>query len=237
MAGVAKKHKHVEIREKLEKKFAKAKPHSQIPSARQLATQFDVSTMTIRQALQAMQSDGLIYTIPGSGTYVSGEKVSKRLAFVSFSEEILEKGMKPSSQILKAEKVAITNKKLAEILQIELGEHAYRIVRVRLADGTPLALEDSYVPVENAPGLLDHDLKSSLYEIFKNAYERPVVRAESEISPILLDKDQAKTLKAPANTPSLMFGLTAFDVRGRTMEHCISVRRGDKYDFRFSVQA
>lgn len=237
MAAPVKKHKHVEIREKLEKKFGKLKPHSQIPSARQLATQFDASPMTIRQALQALQNDGLIYTIPGSGTYVSGEKLSKRLAFVSFSDEILEKGMKPSSEILKAEKVTVTNKKLAEILQIEVGEPAYRIVRVRLADGMPLALEDSHVPCENAPGLLDHDLKSSLYEIFKNAYERAVVRADSEVSPILLDKEQAKTLKAPVNTPSLMFGLTAYDMRGRTMEHCVSIRRGDKYDFRFSVQA
>lgn len=237
MPATAKKHKYVEIREKLEKKFGKLKPHSQIPSARQLATLYDASPMTIRQALQALQNEGLIYTIPGSGTYVSGEKLSKRLAFVSFSDEISEMGMTPSSEILRAEKVIVTNKKLADILQIQVGESAYRIVRVRLADGLPLAIEDSHIPCENAPGLLEHDLKSSLYEIFKNAYERPVVRADSEVSPMLLDKEQAKTLRAPANTPSLMFGLTAYDVRGRTMEYCVSIRRGDKYDFRFSVQA
>ena len=237
MAETSKKHKHVEIREKLQKKFARLKPHSQIPSARQLATLYGVSTMTVRQALAALQSDGLIYTIPGSGTYVSGEKLSKKLVFVSFSEEILEKGMKPSSDILKAEKVIVTNKNLAEILQIAVGEPAYRILRVRLADGVPLAIEDSYIPVENAPGLLDQDLKGSLYEIFKEVYERPVVRADSGVSPMLLDKDQAKTLKAPAHTPSLSFSLTAYDGRGRTMEHCVSIRRGDKYEFRFSVQA
>lgn len=237
MAQGSKKHKHVEIREKLQKKFARLKPNSQIPSARQLATLYGVSPMTIRQALGALQDEGLIYTVPGSGTYVSGEKVSKKLVFVSFSEEILEKGMKPSSVILKAEKLTVTNKKLADVLQIQVGDPAYRILRVRLADGTPLALEDSYIPFENAPGLLDQDLKGSLYDIFRDVYEKPVVRADSEVSPILLDKEQAKELKAPANTPSLRFALTAFDVRGRTMEHCVSIRRGDKYDFRFSVQA
>jgi GntR family transcriptional regulator len=237
MARTSRKPKHVELSEKLTNRFAKLKPHSQIPSARQLSSTYGVSTMTIRQALSSLQSDGLIYTIPGSGTYVSGEKLSKRLVFVSFSEEIREKGMKPSSKILKAERVEVTNKKLADILQIPVGDAAYRIMRVRLADGVPLAIEDTFVPCDNAPGLLDQDLKTSLYEIFKNVYEKPVVRADSAVSPILLDKQQAGILKAPVNTPSLMFTLTAFDMRGRTMEHCVSIKRGDKYDFKFSIQA
>lgn len=237
MAAAAKKHKHVVLREKLQAKFARLKPHSQIPSARDLAATYDVSIMTIRQSLAALQADGLIYTIPGSGTYVAGEKLSKKLVFVSFSEEIKEKGMKPSSQILKAEKVQVNDRKLADTLQIPVGDQAYRVKRVRLADGTPLSIEDTHIPYENAPGLLDHNLKGSLYEIFKEVYERPVVKADSTISPILLDKDQAVALKAPVNTPSLMFTLTAFDLRGRTMEHCISVKRGDKYDFRFSIEA
>ncbi len=193
--------------------------------------------MTIRQALSALQADGMLYTIPGSGTYVAGEKLSKKLVFISFSEEVREKGMSPSSSILKAERVEVTNKRLAEILQIPVGEFAYRIKRVRLADKVPLAIEDTHVPCENAPGLLDQDLKGSLYEIFKNVYERPVLRADSAVSPMLLDKEQAVILKAPVNTPSLMFNLTAFDARGRTMEHCVSVKRGDKYDFKFSIQA
>ncbi|MEN9453797.1 MAG: hypothetical protein RLZZ19_284 [Actinomycetota bacterium] len=237
MARAVKKHKHVELSEKLQNRFAKLKPHSQIPSARQLATTYSVSTMTIRQALASLQNDGLIYTVPGSGTFVAGEKLSKRLVFVSFSEEIREKGMKPSSKILKAEKVVVSNKKLAATLQIEPGDSAYRIKRVRLADGVPLAIEDTHIPHENAPGLLEQDLKSSLYEIFKDVYERPVIRADSAVSPILLDKQQAEALKAPVNTPSLMFTLTAFDLRGRTMEHCVSIKRGDKYDFKFSIQA
>jgi GntR family transcriptional regulator len=138
---------------------------------------------------------------------------------------------------LKAERVSITNKKLAELLQVATGDYAYRIKRVRLADGVPMSIEDTHVPCENAPGLLDQNLKGSLYEIFKEIYERPVVRADSAVSPMLLDKEQAGVLKAPINTPSLMFNLTAFDMRGRTMEHCVSIKRGDKYDFKFSIQA
>ena len=237
MAPTPKKHKYVVLQEKLQSKFLKLKPHSQIPSVRQLATQYDVSSMTVRQALSELQNAGLIYTIPGSGTYVAGEKLSKKLVFISFTEEIKQKGMKPSSIILKAEKTKITSKKLADVLQISVGDYAYRIKRVRLADKVALSIEDSYVPCENAPGLLDHDLKSSLYQIFTDVYEKPVVKADSTVSPMLLDKEQAELLNAPVNTPSLIFNLTGFDARGKTMEHCVSVKRGDLYDFKFSIEA
>ena len=237
MASTPKKHKYVLLQEKLKTKFLKLKPHSQIPSVRQLATQYDVSSMTVRQALSELQDQGLIYTIPGSGTYVAGEKLSKKLVFISFSEEIRQKGMKPSSQILKAEKVKITNSKLADILQIQTGDSAYRVKRVRLADNVALSIEDSYIPCDNAPGLLDQDLKSSLYEIFSEVYEHPVVKAESSVSPILLDKAQSELLGAPIKTPSLEFNLTGWDARGKTMEHCISIKRGDLYEFKFNIQA
>ena len=91
--------------------------------------------------------------------------------------------MKPSSIILKAEKTNVTSKKLADILQIAVGEPAYRIKRVRLADKTAMSIEDTFIPHENAPGLLDHDLKTSLYQIFSEVYERPVIKAESTVSP------------------------------------------------------
>lgn len=237
MATATKQHKWEMLQGKLQKKFQKLAPHSRIPSVRQLATQYDVSSMTVRQALSKLQEQGLIYTIPGSGTYVAGQKLSKKLVFISFSEEIREKGMEPSSEILKAEKVVVKDGQLAGILQIQVGESAYRIKRVRLADGIALAIEDTYVPCENAPGLLDQDLGNSLYEIFKNVFERSVVRADSSVSPVLLDKEQAEILNAPIKTPSLMFTLTGFDSRGKTMEHCVSVKRGDLYDFKFSIQA
>lgn len=237
MATATKKHKWVVLQGELQTKFQKLTPHSQIPSVRQLATQYDVSSMTVRQALSKLQELGLIYTIPGSGTYVAGQKLSKKLVFISFSEEIREKGMEPSSEILKAEKVVVKDAQLAAVLQIEVGASAYRIKRVRLADGIALAIEDTYVPCENAPGLLDQDLGNSLYDIFKNVFERSVVRADSSVSPVLLDKEQSEILNAPIKTPSLLFTLTGFDSRGKTMEHCVSVKRGDLYDFKFSIQA
>jgi GntR family transcriptional regulator len=228
--------KHIEVRELLRSRIQRLAPDSVVPSARELGATYNVSAMTVRQALVALQQDGLIYTVKGLGTFVADHKMSKRLTFVSFTQEVIERGMKPSSRIVNAEKVKITDQQVATDLQVEVGDFVYRIERVRMADNIPMALEESLIPTENAPGLLEKELKSSLYEIFRDSYERPVVRAECVVSPTNLTKRQAELLDTDIKLAALKFLLIAYDSRGRTMERCTSIKRGDRYDLRYAIQ-
>jgi GntR family transcriptional regulator len=212
-------------------------PNSLIPSARELSKTYNVSAMTVRQALVALQQEGMIHSVPGLGTFVSDHKMSKKLTFVSFSQEVTERGMTPSSKIVSATRTNISDEQLAEQLQLKVGDYAYKIVRVRFADKIPMALEESLISADLMPGLLDQDLTGSLYEIFKNTYEKPVTRAECVVSPINLNKRQADLLDAEIKSPALNFVLIAYDSRGRTIERCESIKRGDRYDFKYSIQA
>lgn len=229
--------KHVELREKLRSRFQRMAPNSLIPSARELSKTYKVSAMTVRQALVALQQEGMIHSVPGLGTYVSDHRMSKRLTFVSFSQEVLERGMTPSSKIVSAIKTTVKDQVIAESLNISLGDPVYKIERVRFADKIPMALEESYVSASLIPGLLDQNLSESLYEILKNTYEKPVTRAECVVSPINLTKRQADLLDTDAKSAALSFVVVAFDARGRALERCHSIKHGDRYDFKYSIQA
>ena len=122
--------KHVELREKLRSKFQRMAPNSPIPSARELALTHKVSAMTIRQALVALQQEGIIHSVPGLGTFISDHRMSKRLVFTSFSQEVIERGMKPSSKVVSATKSKLTDKKISELLQLQVGDPIYRIERI-----------------------------------------------------------------------------------------------------------
>ena len=74
-------------------------PDSPIERERQLADRFGVSRETVRQALSTLQNEGYIYTIHGSGSYVAKKRVTKRLKLMSFSEELKNRGMTPSSKL------------------------------------------------------------------------------------------------------------------------------------------
>lgn len=229
--------KHIELREKLRSKFQRMAPNSAIPSARDLARTHKVSAMTVRQALVALQQEGIIHSVPGLGTFISDHRMSKRLVFTSFSQEVLERGMKPSSKVVSAIKTKINDPAIAEMLQIQVGDPIYKIERIRYADKIPMALEESVIAASLMPGLLDQDLSGSLYEIFKNTFEKAVARAECVVTPINLSKRLSDLLDTEIKSPALEFKITAYDSRGRTVEHCISIKRGDRYDFRYSIQA
>jgi len=229
--------KHVELREKLRSRFQRMAPNSLIPSARELSKTYKVSAMTVRQALVALQQEGMIHSVPGLGTYVSDHRMSKRLTFVSFSQEVLERGMTPSSKIVSAIKTTVKDQAVAESLNVSLGDPVYKIERVRFADKIPMALEESYVSASLIPGLLDQNLSESLYEILKNTYEKPVTRAECVVSPINLTKRQADLLDTDAKSAALSFVVVAYDARGRALERCHSIKHGDRYDFKYSIQA
>lgn len=229
--------KHVEVREKLRTKFQRMSPNAIIPTAKELAKTYNVSAMTVRQALVALQQEGLIYSVPGLGTYISDHLIAKRMVFTSFSQEVIERGMKPSSQIISSTKTTISDQKVADDLQLAVGDPVYRIERVRYADKIPMAIEETLISAELMPGLLDQDLKQSLYDIFKNVYEKPVMRAECVVTPITVNKHQAELLSCEVKSPALQFLVIAYDARNRVVERCISIKRGDRYDFRYSISA
>ena len=95
-------------------------PHQQLPSERELCEQFGVSRTTVRQAINEMIHEGLVYSRAGKGTFVSEPKINQQLrTLTGFSQDVLERGGTPSSQVLEARLIPATPD-LAERLQVTL---------------------------------------------------------------------------------------------------------------------
>lgn len=120
--------------------------------------------MTVRHAVTELESLGSVYRMQGKGTFVSGRKLIQPLMQVSgFTEDMAKRGKKASSQILFAgEKKA--DAAIARGLRIAPGEPYILIRRLRLADGVPMAIENTALNASLCRGILDTDLKNhSLY--------------------------------------------------------------------------
>ena len=133
-----------------------------IPSERLLCEQFGVSRMTIRQAVDALVVEGLLVREQGRGTFVAPSKLDLQVRLASFGEEMARRGMTPSSKVLAAEVVSATPD-VADALEILPGERVYSLYRVRLADGEPMAVEQSWLPCALLPGLFDDGVPGSVY--------------------------------------------------------------------------
>jgi GntR family transcriptional regulator len=211
---------------------------ARLPSERELSQRYDVSRMTARQALQALAQEGLTYSRVGKGTFVNAPKIDQDLrALTSFSEDMRQRGLQPSSRVLVAEVRAADNN-AAHRLLISPGSELVVLSRVRLADAQPLALETTHIPHHLCPGLLkQHDFeRESLYEVLRREYGWTLVWADQLIETRLPEDYECKALGLDAKTPVLRFTRVTFDEQDQPVEFVRSVYRGDKYQLRIILR-
>lgn len=210
-------------------------PHDLLPSERQLMKTHGVSRMTVRQAIQCLEDEGMVYRVQGSGTFVSDPTtISKTLALTSFSEDIRARGMTPGARLLDWE-IQDAGTDVAADLGLSPGARVFHMVRVRTADGLPMCIEDVWLPAATLPEDFHVEGGSSLYEQLGLVGSGPAV-ADQSIRATSLDERQAKLLQVPAHSPALVVSRVASTETGQRIERAQSVYRADRYVFTVSIR-
>jgi GntR family transcriptional regulator len=206
-------------------------PGDRIPPERELAEQMQVSRMTVRQALGRLADRGLLLRQPGRGTFVSEPKLVQSLSRLSgFYDQMVSQGIVPTSRLFTSEQI-IAGAAVAQVLDLRIGEPLYKVVRLRLGGGVPLALETSFFPARLVPGLLDQDLEhNSIYHLMERYDARPV-RAIQSLEPVSARDLEAEALEVPTGSPVMLVERTSWDVRGRAVEYAKDIYRGDRSRF------
>jgi GntR family transcriptional regulator len=204
-----------------------------IPSERELMTTYDLSRATVRKAIDTLISDGLLERVHGKGTFVARPRLESHLHLASFSQDMRRRGLTPSTRLLTVEPDRPPCE-VARALGLRRTGVAWRLSRVRLADGQPIALEDGWYPRAALPGLDTHDLGGSLYQLFADAYGLVIDRAEQTLWGESADTATARRLEAPVHTPLLVFRRIS-TADGRPLEHVVSRYRGDRYQIHMSL--
>ena len=204
---------------------------SVIPSEREFAERFQISRMTVRQAINNLVSEGYLNRQKGRGTFVTKKKVEQELqGMTSFTEDMLSRGMNPSS-ILLSFQILPADKKTALALRIEETDSIYKIKRIRLADGAPMALETAYIPVEIVPGLTEENSNLSLYQYIEENLALLISEATQEIEAATADLLDSETLEIKFGDPILLIERISYLQGGIPFELVKSTFRADRYRF------
>jgi GntR family transcriptional regulator len=208
-------------------------PDAAIPSERDLMASYDVSRATVRRAIDTLVADGLLHRIQGKGTFVARPRLESRLHLASFSQDMRRRGLTPSTVLLGIEP-DLPPSDVAATLELDHDQRAWRLDRVRLADGQPIALENGWYPLALLPGLDRRDLSGSLYEVLDRDYDLRIDAAEQTLWGEAADAVMARRLDAPLHTPLLVFRRVS-TAGGRPVEHVVSRYRGDSYQIHMSL--
>ncbi len=200
------------------------------PTEPVLATSFGVSRLTLRHALTVLEHRGLIDRIVGrrGGTFVREAPVERDLTtFAGFTEQMRRSGVVASSNVCERGRLA-ADPEVAEALELEDGDPVVTVERVRLANGRPIALERSWFPEAEFPGLLDQPLDGALYDLLRDRYGRGPTHAREMLEPVMADRRTARLLGVLVGTPLLLVERTAYDRQGRPVEFSRDLFLGER---------
>jgi GntR family transcriptional regulator len=208
-------------------------PDAAIPSERELMVEYGVSRDTVRKAIEGLIVDGLLVRIHGKGTFVARPRLESRLHLASFSQDMRRRGLTPSTRLLglEAERPPAD---VAAALNLGRTAEAWRLDRVRLADGQPIALENGWYPCAEFPDLDQADLDGSLYELLASQYGVAIDSAEQTLWGETAEGLVARRLDTPVHTPLLVFRRVS-SAAGRPVEYVVSRYRGDRYQIHMSL--
>ncbi|MCL5958798.1 MAG: UTRA domain-containing protein [Chloroflexi bacterium] len=211
-------------------------PGQQTPSEQQVAKDFGISKMTVRQALADLEDEGLLQRKPGVGTFVAQRKIHRNLVggFVTFFESAID-GRTPTSRFLSGQRVGAEGKIQAE-LHLRRGEPVVKLERVLLLDGEAVALSTIYVVERKCPDLLqDVERWHSLIWLFERKYHLSPVKAEQGVDAVTADARVANLLEIDVGAPLLYTERTTYLEDGTPIELTETYLRSDKYTYHVTL--
>jgi GntR family transcriptional regulator len=124
------------------------------------------------------------------------------VGLTSFSEDMRLRGMAPSTRVLRFESAAATGW-LAREMNLEKGAPLVYLQRLLMADGTPMAVDENYLPSERLPGLSAMKAPTSLYELLRTKYGIVPEYGEDQVEAISSSPVQARLLGITPGDPLL----------------------------------
>ncbi len=180
-------------------------PGSQLPPQQQLAEEFGVTLMTLRQAVAALEAEGLVWAARGKGTFVSERPVDISVGNLSsFAQQMRSAGISMQTEVLAVDLLQVADvPQAAEALDSEA--ELCRLTRRRRVNGLPISLQRSFMvrgagPIEPGEELAGE----SLYDAIEAATGWIVAEALESITAVGLSTEDAKILEAEEQHPAML---------------------------------
>ncbi|MEA3322423.1 MAG: GntR family transcriptional regulator [Bacillota bacterium] len=205
-------------------------PNKLIPTEQELMKEFEVSRTTIRQAISMMVQDGLLERQQGRGTIVKSQQLVGSLGRLKgFAEEVLERGLTPNSQLIRAE---FSTDLYHEKAMLQTDDKSILVIeRIRFADNLPIAYERSCWPKSIGEKLMKEELnQANFYQILEQN-GIALRKANEKISAMNATMHEADLLGIRAGEALIEMTRLSYGIDDKPIEYTRTKFRSDQYHY------
>lgn len=189
----------------IEKVNGEWEPGDRIPSENELSKQYDLSRMTVRAVLTRLVEHGLLYRVPGKGTFVAeGKTIITPLPFMGIREQLEAQGMQIRTTVLRNEPIRLTER-VANILNVPTNSVVHMVERLRYINDETLSAHRSYLKLDgslliNNPERLIND---QLCVILEDSYQIKPTMIKETLESVYATTKLSKKLNVSETYPLL----------------------------------
>ncbi|WP_250448164.1 GntR family transcriptional regulator [Actinotalea sp. C106] len=220
-----------QIVDDLETRTADLDPGERLPSEGELAREYDVNRLTVRQALAELTRRGVVETVHGRGTFVAAPTLRYRVAAgrdASFTHAMRERGHAVATTLLKVR----TEEDPAVARELRTRGTVRRLDLLRTVDGQPWSVTATWLPVGRLRGIEDHwSGDSSLYDVLLEHHGVRMRRAGRTFAAAPATGQDSEHLLVPVGAPVLLVRGLNVDEKGRPVAVVEHRFRGDRVEF------
>ena len=209
-----------------------------IPSENELSRLYGLSRMTVRSVLTQLVREGLLFRVQGKGTFVAHSKISARSpAYMGIREQLEQMGYEISTRLI-AFGQRPCGQEVGRMLGLDETSPVVFVERVRLAEGQPISIHRTYLPLSLCPALDAGDLVSEqLCTVVERDYGLKPAFVSESLESVLATQDEADLLQVERGSPLIMLQDCNKTAAGVLYEFSKILFRGDKLKLHFEYQA
>lgn len=217
------------------------KPGDPLPSETSIATEYDVSRITVRRALDRLEEDGLIARRQGKRTRVSPGYVPPDIEkgqapdYRGFEDELRRLELHPVAEVLEAT-IGTPTKYIAKLLGLSTRDNIVRIRRRGKVDDKPIWLEARYFPADIGKPLLEIDPASdSMLNLLANIVGVEIEAVDATIKAVVASKRQADLLDMEDCSPLILHESITVAQNRRHVQVLQAFLRADYYQLKLEA--
>ncbi|WHX25731.1 GntR family transcriptional regulator [Virgibacillus halodenitrificans] len=220
----------------MEKIITKAmQPGEKFPSENQLSNLYNVPRITARKVLTTLDARGYIHSIQGKGRFLKATSKPIQLHLLgnrSFTDKMQHAGYRLMTKNIYCTQINY-DEKIYEALQSKKEAEVYKIGRLRLIEGEPIAIHQSFVDKENFPSIVqDGPGIESMFAYYRQLGYEEFMSERSLLSVTFPTSSEQDLLSCRSMVPLIVLESDCIDVKtGNVLEYTKILYRSDKFKY------